>query len=262
MVLPIRQDSRFFAELPPEIRMAIYEAALVDTEDPFSLLQSCQQVHDEALPLLYKRSAKFTSHTNFIKWTERSIKLNLEKITQLRLTLSDIDLTLFNEYRTFLRPKHSVGIWKICNMDLKQLQQSFKKLPNLSSLTIIPPEHRSSAFRAGVYIPLLKSLPEICPCLRHLELHDDEELLDRIPALERVPNVTFTKALPRSSQIDPEDGERRRMPEQHATVELAALVAIVHSGRRASSAPAKFRADRAEQRSISGGSVDSGVGWS
>jgi hypothetical protein len=261
MLPPIIQESVFFAELPAEIRMAIYEAALLDTVHPFSVLQTCQQVYDEALPVLYKRSAKFTSQTNFIKWTERSTASNLDKITKLRLTLSDIDLSLFNEYRTFLRPTQSIGIWRICNRDFKQLQQSLKKLPNLSSLTIIPPEHRSSAFRAGVYIPLLKSLPEICPSLRHLELHEEEDLLNRIPPLETIPKVTFTKALPRSSHPGSEDEERNRLPEQDATVELAALVAIVHPGRRASSAPAKFRAERAEQRAVSGGSVDSGVGW-
>ena len=46
--------------------MVMYEAAFIKSEDAIPLLQSCRQIHEEALPTLYHSPAAFSSQASFL----------------------------------------------------------------------------------------------------------------------------------------------------------------------------------------------------
>ncbi len=244
---PSLQQGILFSKLPPELRSLVYDAALnMDGNDAFTMFQTCQQINNDAQRNLYQRSATFTSQAHFFAWIECSPPDNLALIKTLSLSLTDIDLSPLMDPRALSDPKRRTTIWTLCESELRKLQHSFRALPILSHMTIVPPTNGQPAFWEAVYRPFLASLVQLCPQLTHLELHDSEELSKMVQALTLLAKVTFLRQMPKPSLEDVE--ERRKSFRSVATVDFNVLLGVVNEGRRAVSAPVLGRWSMAAPR--------------
>ena len=184
------------------MRLAIYEAALlndsdsdesnysIDEDEDLSLLQTCRQVNMEAQPVLYRRPKSFTSQSKLFSWIDRGQRANLERVRMLKLQLTDVDLSALLQQTPSKRKPTTA--WSLYQAELEQLQEALRSMPNLSSLTIIPPKGSGSMLLTSFYRDFLASIPGRCPKLRILELHDSEELLNVYPGLKDVQDLRFT----------------------------------------------------------------------
>ena len=204
------QKTSIFFQLPPEMRLAIYEAALLDSDDSDSsetsndsnsvnLLKTCRQVNMEAQPVISQRPKSFTSQAKLFTWIDRSQRFNLERVRTLTLQLSDIDLAPLLEQQTTARRKNMTA-WSLYQAELERLEEALRGLPNLSCLTIIPPKESQSLLVKTFYRSFLARIPKRCPKLKKLELHDSKELLTETPELNEIREVTFTGPVAKSSR--------------------------------------------------------------
>ena len=234
-MISVAQADRQLLQLPKELRLLMYEAMFIKSEDAIPLLQSCHQIHDDARPTLYQSPASFSSQDSLFAWLSRSSDANLQHMTRLRLTLTDIDLSpLFEQRLTgnrFQRPT----VWTLYNNMLQRLRYGLGRLSSLTALTIASPTNAHIAFRQAVYQRLLESLPSICPHLHTLVLHEREDILERVPALCRVPHVICTEELSRTRYETNDDGVKSTP--RPATVNFEDMLKVIHPGRRASSEP-------------------------
>lgn len=238
----------YFLQLPPEMRLAIYEAALLDHSDSdessystdededLSLLQMCRQVNMEAQPVLYQRPKSFTSQAKLFSWIGRSQRSNLERVRTLKLQLTDVNLSGLLLQQTSSRRKHTTA-WSLYQAELEKLEEALRSMLNLSSLTIIPPKESGSMLLKGFYRAFLASIPSRCPKLRKLELHDNEEVLKDVPTLNEIRDVNFTKSTPRDepSRSSEQSQEERQGP---STGPSSKVIVDEVEKRRASAPPA------------------------
>ena len=214
------QSSGFF-KLPGEMRQAIYEAAILDESDDslddndddttsgrLNLLQTCRQVKMEAEPIRYQRPQSFSSQARLFQWLDRSRTSNLERVRTLSLHLTDIDLTPVRDLTTTDVPVYP-NAYSMYQEELAKLAEAFRCLPNLSSLTIIPPKDNRSALVRNFYFMFLAMLPTRCPKLTHLEVHDTKDVQPYIPALNSISNVIFTEASRIPKVTTPSSGKHR-----------------------------------------------------
>ena len=196
-------QSSHLLRLPSEMRLAIYEALLSDESDSSSeydganLLQTCRQLSMEAQPVIYQRPKSFTSQGRLFSWMDRSSHSNLERVRTLTLHLTDVDLSpLLNQ--NDLEARQNTTAWSLYQADLDKLENALRSLPNLASLSIVPPKESSSMLLKGFYHSFLAMIASRCPKLRRLELHDSADILDRAPSLNEISQVTFTRSVPGS----------------------------------------------------------------
>lgn len=199
-----------FLHLPPEIRLAIYEVVLVDNIDSTAILQICRQINMEAHEVLYQRPSSFNTQAKLFAWIERSRIANLNRVRKITLRLTDVDLTSLLETPSSKRQTRTT-VWSLYKDDLQKLEQSLSTLPNLSSLTIIPPKICHSHLLKNMYHTFLSEIPRRCPRLKRLEIYDSDNLLDTVPALKDVRHVTFTASSSKASVESKEDRGDSRM---------------------------------------------------
>ena len=182
------QPTSTILQLPPEIRVTIYEAFLLDYHGSTSLLQTCRLVEMEAHKVLYRRPSFFDSQAKLFAWIHTSRVQNLNRVRTITLRLSDVDLnTLLDQQRLTRHTRTS--IWALYREELEQLEWSLSALPNLSTLTIVPPKIGCSQLLKNMYHIFLSEIPRRCPKLRQLEIHDSNDLLLSVPALKGVSGV-------------------------------------------------------------------------
>ncbi|WPH02003.1 Hypothetical protein R9X50_00485700 [Acrodontium crateriforme] len=185
--------------LPPELRNKIYSAALLDTIPNIALLQACRQINMEAQSTLYQRHISFSSQETFLQWIERSHSSNLRDVKRLTLQITDIDLSPL-----FDRDRGCRNAWSLYQRELQQLDQALASLPNVSDLTITPPTSSCSQLVRGMYLSFLTLISQRYPKLENLILNDHEDILQKVPALGRLPKVTFAaNAVPKKSKYTP-----------------------------------------------------------
>ena len=210
---PHRQPPAFL-NLPAEVRLAIYQAALIDKQVNTSLLHLCRQVGMEAQEILYKRHASFDAQAKLFAWIRRSRTANLSRVRSITIRLTDVDLSALLEPPTARRQTRT-SIWTLYKDDLEKLEQSLSSLPNLARLTVTPPRIGRSSLLRGLYHEFLSSVPKRCPRLRHLDLHDTEEVLECVPEIKTAGFVTrfvktsTTASIPRKSPYDPNSSDGR-----------------------------------------------------
>jgi hypothetical protein len=208
-----------FLELPFEMRQAIYEAAILDDTEggsdseesatistSINLLQTCRQVKMEAEPIRYQRPQSFSSQAKLFLWLDRSREANLERVHTLTLHLTDVDLSRLLDPTMTSAPKHPTA-WSIYEEALGRLEDALRSLPNLSSLTIIPPKDNRSALLKKFSQLFLTTIPTHCPKLKRLELHDTKRVLEHVPTLHSIREVVFTEHQHDHAQVGAEDGE-------------------------------------------------------
>jgi hypothetical protein len=197
------QPSPFF-RLPLEMRQAIYEAAIFDDSDggpnsdenmtpstSASLVQTCRQVKIEAEPKRYQRPQSFSSQRKLFAWIDHSRHSNLERVRTLTLHLTDIDVSSVLVPNIF-DPHEGVRPSDLYRHELAQLEDALRCLPNLASLTIIPPK-KNHAMLSNFYRSFLVCIPTRCPKLMRLELHDTNDILAYAPTLNNIEEVVFTE---------------------------------------------------------------------
>lgn len=185
--------------LPLEMRLDIYELALLDTKatvSSFTLLQTCHRINMEARPTLYKRPTSFPSQAKLFAWIDSSRKQDLKRVRTLTLRLTDIDLSPLLEEPSPKRQTRG-SVWTIYQSELDRFDDALKALPNLSSLTITPPKPNRSQLFKGLYHSLLALIPQRCPKLKRFELQDGDEILEAVPALKDLVGLKCTGNTPR-----------------------------------------------------------------
>ena len=188
--------------LPTEMRLDIYELALLDaqpTASGVSLLQTCRHINMEARPTLYKRPTSFSSQAKLFEWIDRSRNQDLKRVRTLTLRLTDIDLSLLLDQSSPTRTTRA-SVWILYQSELERFDDALKALPSLSNLTIVPPKSGRSQLLKGLYHSLLGLIPKRCPKLGRLELQDSDEILEAVPSLKDVRGVTCTGGSSSSSQ--------------------------------------------------------------
>lgn len=222
-LIPARATARqhcSLLRLPPEMRIAIYEAASLDesdysdSSDSIHLLQTCRQINMEAQPVFYQRPKSFTSQAKLFLWNDRSSTSNLERVRHITVQLTDIDLSPLLHQDKSTRSKH-ITAWSLYQAELDKLEVTLRALPNLASMTIIPPKETQSMLLKEFYRALLAMIPSRCPKLRNLEVHDSDELLRQVPTLSEVPRVTFMDRRARSSESASESSTRRMIKQEY-----------------------------------------------
>ncbi|KAK5125834.1 hypothetical protein LTR85_012110 [Meristemomyces frigidus] len=186
----VSQEQSGFLGLPAELRVAIYEGALLTTLPTLALLQTSRQIAMEAKPTLYQRPLTFESQTQLYDWIERSRSSNLKRVRSLTLRLGDIDLSpLFDS-----RPQTRTSAWSLYQGEVEKLHRAFSELPNVSDLTITPPEAGHSQLLRSMYLSSMALVPRLYPELKHLTVDDTEAVLEKVPCLTQLSSVSFTVA--------------------------------------------------------------------
>ncbi|KAK4547587.1 hypothetical protein LTR36_000544 [Oleoguttula mirabilis] len=193
-ILPIgctssHKQSRFLA-LPPELRVAIYEAVVLEPVPTLALLQTSRQIAMEAKPTLYQRHLTFASQANLFDWIGRSRSSNLKRVRTLTLRLCDVDLSpLFDSKR----PK-GTNAWSLYQSHIEKLEHAFASLPNVSELTITPPKAGHSQLLRSMYLSILALIARRYPKLKRLTINDTAVVLEKVPGLKQIGNVDFSVA--------------------------------------------------------------------
>lgn len=207
-VTPASQSCSIF-RLPTEIRLAIYHAILIDNNDTTAILRSCRQMNMEAREVLYRRTLTFDSQAKFFAWISRSSARNLNRVRTMTLSLIDVDLDSLLEDSSCGRRTRAT-IWSLYHNDLNRLEQSLSALPNLSRLVVIPPQIGQSQLLKNMYRSFLAEIPKRCLRLKELEVCDFDSLLETIPELKEVRQVTFTDPSRKATiKVEPDRQELR-----------------------------------------------------
>lgn len=223
-------ESLFF-KLPAEMRQAIYEAAILDESESCSeseesttstgvnLLRTCRQVKMEAEPIRYQRPQSFASQAKFFIWVDRSRDSNLERVRTLTLHLTDVDLSQLMA-SVPMSPRNYSTAWSIYQAELERLDGALRSLPNINSLTIIPPKDSRSMLLRQFYKVILSMIPSRCPKLKRLELHDTEDVLNHTPTLKHIQDLVFTESRSESSATSPSEEEPTNYASGSSVVKL------------------------------------------
>ncbi|KAK5677242.1 hypothetical protein LTS10_010431 [Elasticomyces elasticus] len=185
--------------LPPELRVQIWELVLLSTRSSLKLLQLNRQVTMEALPVLYQRPLAFDSQPSLFAWIERSRSSNLKRVHTLDLRLTDIDLgPLLDQDRRSTR----TSVWALYQSELERLDHALKALTGLHELTVTPPGASHSMLLNSMYLSFLARIPMHSPRLRRLILKDNEEVLNKVPALNSLASVVFVTPTMQTDEPD------------------------------------------------------------
>lgn len=229
---PPEHSSPFF-RLPAEMRQAIYEAAILGESDgifdsdentisstSINLMQTCRQVKIEAEPIWYQRPQSFSSQAKLFAWLERSLASNLERVRTLTLHLTDVDISPLLVHAA-LNPTRPSTVWPFYQMELGNLEHALQSLPNLTHLTIYPPGNNGSEFPKKFYRSFLRELPVQCPRLQQLELHDTNEILSKVPILNKIPELTFAVIRHDHRHLHPQEWEQGQVAPLSPVVKVA-----------------------------------------
>ncbi|KAK3666738.1 hypothetical protein LTR22_002325 [Elasticomyces elasticus] len=242
-------ESRLLA-LPPELRIQIWELVLLPTEFSLQLLQLNRQITMEALPILYQRPLTFVSQLSLFAWIDRSRSSILKRVHTLDLRLTDVDLSpLLDQDRRSTR----TNIWALYQSELERLDHALEALTGLYDLTVTPPGTCHSTLLKGMYLSFLARIRVHCPRLRRLTLKDNEEVLNKVPALKSLVLVEFITPGPQSAEPDVKKSQGPRQVEVQVTNigHVSNVDPKLHGEKRASNfefahAPAAIRRDKLE----------------
>jgi len=247
-----------FLALPVELRIEIYEYVLLSKRPSLAVSLVCRQVHMEAQPTLYRRHATFASQRQLFVWIQQSSQSNLNRVQQLSLTLTDIDLSalLVPERNDDGGPR---GVWCVYQRELQQLDDALCSLPNLSNLVITPPpqENRSQLAR-GMYLSFVALISQRLPNLNQLTIVDTEDVLVKVPSLRNLSQVACTVGKHDSQG----SFESKRQTEKHqpngsskhgVAKSLAASLGNLDANRNRSSSLKRRRASRVKRRTETDG---------
>nr|OQO23936.1 hypothetical protein B0A51_11065 [Rachicladosporium sp. CCFEE 5018] len=173
----------------------------------------------EAKPLLFARALTFPSQHKLVSWTAQHSQTDLNRVRDLTLRLSDIDLT------SLLEGNPRGGVWSLYAVHLAELQSSLRHLPNLKKLTVVPPRNMHSTLLRGFYLTLLSMIPKLWPRLKLLVVHDDEGTLKAVPSLSQVAKVDLIPTL--KSGADARNGRSLRQSSKERKVGRARVDSAV-----------------------------------
>ncbi|OQO07981.1 hypothetical protein B0A48_06774 [Cryoendolithus antarcticus] len=173
----------------------------------------------EAKPLLFARALTFPSQHKLSSWTAQHSQTDLNRVRDLTLRLSDIDLT------PLLEGNPRGGVWSLYAAHLAELQSSLRHLPNLKKLTVVPPRNTHSTLLRGFYLTLLSMIPKLWPRLKLLVIHDDEATLKAVPSLSQVAKVDLIPTL--KSGADARNGRSLRQSSKERKVGRARVDSAV-----------------------------------
>nr|OQO15593.1 hypothetical protein B0A51_17719 [Rachicladosporium sp. CCFEE 5018] len=173
----------------------------------------------EAKPLLFARALTFPSQHKLLSWIAQHSQTDLNRVRDLTLRLSDIDLT------PLLEGNPRGGVWSFYAAHLAELQLSLRHLPNLKKLTVVPPRNMHSTLLRGFYLTLLSMIPKLWPRLKLLVIHDDEATLKAVPSLSQVAKVDLIPTL--KSGADARNGRSLRQSSKERKVGRARVDSAV-----------------------------------
>lgn len=205
--------------LPSELRIRIYEHALLPTSD-LALLRTCSFINTEAQTTLYQRPLSFPSQADLFSWIHRSSTRNLRRVRCLQLRLTDVDLSPLLD-RGLQHTGRSA--WKLYQSELERLEHALRNLPNTAEWTVRLPRDSGSVFLRGLVSSFVKLLPHRLPLLQHLSLEDGTGAGGASMAQ---PNMRDWLALAQNLRLVPADsGSKRRGPMEDVTVvEVGAVI--------------------------------------
>jgi len=182
--------------LPAELRVAIYEAVLLNSNCSLAVLRTCQQIAREAKPTLYQRRLTFESQATLFDWIEHSRNSHLKRVRTLSLRLTDVGFRSESTWQND-EPSKRVDTWTLYQHELEKLDHALEALPNVANLTITPPPPSRSLLLKSLYFSFLALIPQRCPTLKRLTLHDSAAVLSKVPGLGNLNDVVFTLKTPR-----------------------------------------------------------------
>lgn len=159
--------------LPLEMRELIYQQVLLDASQGPQILRVCQSIHFEARKFLYQRPIIFRSQKALNEWLAQRPNDVLQDVQEISLELQDVDLS------PILMPvspagsserSRSLQTWDLYETDLDALDQAFKKLPNVTALTIRALEGRQTHLYEVFLAKVLQMIASHWPALQDLSL--------------------------------------------------------------------------------------------
>lgn len=177
-----------FLALPIELRIEIYEYVLLSKQQSLAVSLACRQVNMESQSTLYQRNATFASQTQLFLWIQQSSQSNLNRVQNLSLTLADIDLSALLVFESH-DEEGSKDVWSLYQRELQLLDDALRSIPNVSNLVISPPQENRSQLARGMYLSFLALISQRLPNMRQLTIIDTEDVLDKVPSLQNLPQV-------------------------------------------------------------------------
>ncbi|KAK3679446.1 hypothetical protein LTR78_001007 [Recurvomyces mirabilis] len=183
--IPILATPPIF-RIPAELRLDFYALALLVDDSDLRLLQTCKQINMEARPILYQRPLTLTSQAQFFELVQRSDPVDLLRIHDVTLHLTDISLS------SLLDGFAGITAWALYQQELERLDRAFRTISGLRRLVLRPPAVNHSQLLRGMYLSFLGLIPQHHPSLQNLVIEDNKDLLNKVPSLRDLPNVHFT----------------------------------------------------------------------
>ena len=155
-------------DLPLELREQIYKEVLISQAKSFDLLRTCREIHNGAHKFLYQRPLVFRSQLCLYQWSRSTIEENCSRVTEISLTLQDVDL------RTILRSQLTNDItaspprlltWELYEMELAKLHETLRRLPRIETFTLRALDLQSFLYHAFLF-KVLDLLSSVCPVLK------------------------------------------------------------------------------------------------
>ncbi|KAM3421306.1 hypothetical protein BST61_g1705 [Cercospora zeina] len=174
-------------DLPTELRTRIWTEALQDSSR-IDLACTCWTLYMETSTILYQRPVHFASQKKLFTWIDRSESADLARVRFLTLRLTDVDLSpLFVASPD--SQGHRITAWDLYQRELVHLDGALEALPSLSQLILVPPDRNKSMFLKSMYMCFLRRIPIRCLKLERLIVHDDNNVLQKVPELRRLAKV-------------------------------------------------------------------------
>ncbi|KAF2209517.1 hypothetical protein CERZMDRAFT_86842 [Cercospora zeae-maydis SCOH1-5] len=174
-------------DLPAELRNRIWSEALQDISR-INLACTCRTLYMEASTILYQRPVHFSSQKKLFAWIDRSDSADLARVRFLTLRLTDVDLSpLFDANPD--PHAHRMTAWDLYQRELIRLDGALEALPSLNQLMLVPPDKHKSMFLKSMYVCFLRRIPIRCLRLERLVVHDDNNVLQKVPELRGLAKV-------------------------------------------------------------------------
>ncbi|KAL1610411.1 hypothetical protein SLS60_002078 [Paraconiothyrium brasiliense] len=189
------KDIPLFA-LPLELRELIYQDVLLDPSQGPQILQTCQDIHSESRKFLYQRPIVFRSQTALNQWLVERTQDVLRDVHEIFLELQDVDLApvlVSTSWSDNPERSRSLRTWELYEEELEALDQAFKKIPNVKTLTIRATDGRQTHLYEAFLAQMLQTLAFHWPALQGLSLEGNmhNQSLDALQDLKALTTFSF-----------------------------------------------------------------------
>ncbi|KAI9736351.1 MAG: hypothetical protein M1834_001237 [Cirrosporium novae-zelandiae] len=197
---PRRRAGKSLMDLPPELRMQIYEKLLSHPRcQNTQILRVCRTIYWEARSALFKRGIDFESQSDLYAWLQRVDQGHLSYVTGLGIRLQDVsgdDLFASLSDRiqqakmTTSSSKHKQP--SLYSREIERLRPTLALFYNVKEFKIYKPRSNEIPPDSEMYEGVLHKINNLFPKLERLSLYIDKIPMSSVARIRTLKSLCFT----------------------------------------------------------------------